>query len=278
MALWSVKEEEGYSVKYLLDWTNKRVKIKSYFATDYDALTKYLDVLAVENNLTKTILTAGEQDWQEFFVRGYWLEALHPTFFRGKAGFHVSKFYSRERRTPADWEKEEELLGAAKNSSREMSALNKDYKIRVALQSDVAGLAKLYSSVFVTYPTDVNDEGYLKEAMRKGAVFMVVTHKGQIISAASLDVDSETLSTELTDCATSPEYRGQGLMAHLLYYLEKQAKEMGLITIYTIARAGSAGINTVFAKHGYNYYGRFINNCDICGNFEDMNLWSKTIN
>jgi hypothetical protein len=66
-------------------------------------------------------------------------------------------------------------------------------------------------------------------------------------------------------------------MSHLVQELEKEAISLGLITLYTIARSLSIGINGVFARFGFKYYGRFVNNCDICGQFQDMNLWSKPL-
>lgn len=36
-------------------------------------------------------------------------------------------------------------------------------------------------------------------------------------------------------------------------------------------------MNRVLVQHGYAYSGRLVNNCDICGGFEDMNLWAKEL-
>ena len=44
-------------------------------------------------------------------------------------------------------------------------------------------------------------------------------------------------------------------------------------TWYTIARALSAGMNITFAKAGYRYAGTLVNNTDISGTIESMNVW-----
>jgi hypothetical protein len=34
-------------------------------------------------------------------------------------------------------------------------------------------------------------------------------------------------------------------------------------------------MNIVFMRAGFEYCGRLINNCDIYGQYEDMNIWVK---
>jgi hypothetical protein len=46
-------------------------------------------------------------------------------------------------------------------------------------------------------------------------------------------------------------------------------------TLYTIARSHSAGMNITFAKKGYLFGGTLINNTDISGKIESMNVWYK---
>jgi len=56
-----------------------------------------------------------------------------------------------------------------------------------------------------------------------------------------------------------------------------ELKNKGYIIVYSIARALSYGMNIVFAKQNYIYGGRLINNCNIMGKFEDMNIWFKEL-
>jgi hypothetical protein len=50
-----------------------------------------------------------------------------------------------------------------------------------------------------------------------------------------------------------------------------------IITAYTIARAESAGMNETFAKNGYKYCGTLVNNTNISGQIESMNVWVKKL-
>jgi len=271
---------DNFSVDLFVDTINQRLKIKNYRVLDYDAFNSYLKFVACANNLSKIIMVTKEEDWQHMFKRGFCLEALHPSFFKGSPGFHLSKFLSSERRNSFQWEKEEEILEIAFNptsKTKSLPSLPEGYEIRTAAVDDIRLLIPLYTRVFETYPVPLTDPEYLKKVIQNNTIFKLILHNGQAISAASIDVDKITLSAELTDCATLPEYSGQGLMSHLIFHLEQAGKSMNLITIFTIARAISPGINRVFARHNYTYYGRFINNCSICSGFEDMNLWSKQI-
>ena len=46
--------------------------------------------------------------------------------------------------------------------------------------------------------------------------------------------------------------------------------------LYTLARADEVGMNCVFAKLGYAYTGRLVNNCRMPNGWESMNIWCKS--
>lgn len=271
------EKTKTYSVDLYVDFFNKRLKVLDYTLEDCDTFCQYLDAMANHYDLTKIIMVARQQDWQSLFRRGFILEALHPSFFKGEPGYHLSKFLSADRRTSLLWDEEETVLKQVFQLSPQQKSLEPGFQLRAANTEDVPALAHLYAKVFETYPTPMDNPDYIEKVMQANTHFQIIEYKGSIVSAASLDIDWHTQSAELTDCATLPEYRGQSLMTHLVSRLEKEALDLGLITVYTIARATSVGINAVFFRHGYSYYGRFVNNCEICCQLEDMNLWSKRL-
>jgi len=59
--------------------------------------------------------------------------------------------------------------------------------------------------------------------------------------------------------------------------MENEVRAKGIKTAYTIARAASAGMNVTFAKGGYHFGGRLINNTNISGRIESMNVWFKSL-
>ena len=81
----------------------------------------------------------------------------------------------------------------------------------------------------------------------------------------------------MTDFATLSECRGNSLGTHLLEHMEQAVKTKSIKTAYTIARAASPGMNITFAKCDYEYGGRLINNTNISGQIESMNIWYKPL-
>ena len=66
-------------------------------------------------------------------------------------------------------------------------------------------------------------------------------------------------------------------MTHLLRMLERELEKRGYLCAYTMARARSFGMNAVFYGMGYEFMGRLVNNCDIYGAYEDMNIWVRRL-
>ena len=98
-----------------------------------------------------------------------------------------------------------------------------------------------------------------------------------MVAASSSEMDVDGRNTEMTDFATLPEARGQGLAQHLLQIMERAMRKTGIQTAYTIARALSPGMNITFAKAGYRFGGTLINNTQISGQIESMNVWYKAL-
>jgi GNAT superfamily N-acetyltransferase len=81
----------------------------------------------------------------------------------------------------------------------------------------------------------------------------------------------------MTDFATDPEHRRASLAAHLLAAMEADARQDGVKTAFTIARAVSYGINIMFARAGYAFGGTLVNNTNISGRVQSMNIWYKPL-
>lgn len=111
--------------------------------------------------------------------------------------------------------------------------------------------------------------------MQKNVDYFAIWHNERIVALSSSEMDFGSKNTEMTDFATLPEYQGNNLAAYLLQEMEKSAKQNGVKTAYTIARGVSYGINTIFSRNGYRFSGTLINNTNICGCLESMNVWYK---
>jgi putative beta-lysine N-acetyltransferase len=142
---------------------------------------------------------------------------------------------------------------------------------------DTEDISQIYKRVFKTYPFPIHNPAYIEETMNDNVVYFGIRDKGQLIAVSSCEMDMKSQNVEMTDFATLPEYRSQGLASSLLYEMENAMRQRGIMTAYTIARAVSHGMNITFAKHNYTFSGTLINNTDISGEIESMNVWYKAL-
>jgi putative beta-lysine N-acetyltransferase len=138
-------------------------------------------------------------------------------------------------------------------------------------------MAAVYARVFESYPFPIHDPAYLLETMDNDVRYQGVFQDDRLIALASAEIDVRGGNAEMTDFATLPDARGQGLAGLLLCGLESMLAEAGIATAYTIARATSFGMNITFAKNGYEYAGTLVNNTHIAGGLESMNVWYKRL-
>lgn len=268
---------DGFSATLFLDQFNQRIRVTEYTGPNLDALVMKLRWLSEANGFDKIICMATRKDWQQFLRHGYVLEAVLKYYLKGEDAYIVSKFRSQERLTSGNLM--EEILAIEQiietEDPQHVSDPSPDYGFRLARASDIPELIHLYQSIFESYPSPLVHEDYLRTVFAKETLFAVATLNGKIVAAASAELYPQHLSAELTDCATHPSSRGKGLMSYLLEILENEVLKRGYRCVYTMARARSYGMNCVFYRLGYEFMGRLINNCDIYGAYEDMNIWVR---
>ncbi len=261
-----------------LDYANSRLKVLKYNQLSVNMIMNAVSLARTEK-FGKVLVNCRLKDLKYFKEAGFVIEGMINGFFKGEDAYCMSLFLDKEREQSKNKEKEDEILELCFEKERILVPpdLNCEYKIRNSIENDIPQMVKLFKTVFKTYPSPIFDQDYLKKIMNKKVLFKVALKDNMIVSIASADMDKENLNAEITDCATYPEYRGQGLLSNLAYMLEKELVERKFNTLYSLSRAINAGINISLGKLGYDYGGRLVNNCDICGGFEDMNIWVKKI-
>jgi putative beta-lysine N-acetyltransferase len=148
---------------------------------------------------------------------------------------------------------------------------------RRATLADAPALAELLGETFEHYPTPSNDPEYVAQQLRDGTPFRVVEDGEQIVACASADLLRDARTAELTDCATRPQARGQGLMRRLLADLMDDLRDLGYPTAFTLARARIPGVNVAFSRLGFELRGTMLQSCRIGDGLEDMNVWSRAL-
>lgn len=247
---------------------------------DFPGILDRLEELARENGYGKIFAKVPATLAEGFTGRGFEIEAEVPRFFHGETALVVaSLFLDPRRRQPASGSKGKGIIDKAREAAQRPPnvGLPKEYTCDACTPGDVDEMAAVYRQVFESYPFPILDPAFLRTSMAEDTAFFGVRHQGRLVALASAEIDREERNAELTDFATIPEYRRKGLARFLLDTAERLLHEMGIITGYTIARAASQGMNTVFARHGYRYGGTLVKNTNICGRIEDMNVWYKRL-
>ncbi len=276
--LYQAVEHSDYRMNVYIDRHNQRVKLLEYEG-DAGRTADRLIELCRDYNMGKVICTIPETDSEVFVNRGYVPEGVISRYFRGEPARCVSYFGQTQRAVSRHTEKEDAIIEKAREVKGQYSNSEEPgFIVRTPTGDDAEEMAGLFGTVFKTYPTPMDSAEYIRKVIGKQVMFKVVEYQGRIVSAASADMNIRYLNAEITDCATLEEFRGRGLLSGLIYQIEQRLKEEGFIALYSLSRALSAGINIVLSKHGYEYAGRLINNCNIMGKFEDMNIWEKSIN
>ena len=149
------------------------------------------------------------------------------------------------------------------------------FEYTICEKSDACEIANVYKKVFETYPFPIHDPRYIEKTMDENLIYFCIWNGTNIVALASSEMDIESQNVEMTDFATLPEYQGNSFSLYLLQKMEHEMQKKNMKTAYTIARAASYGMNIAFTKSGYEYGGTLINNTNISGNFESMNVWYK---
>jgi beta-lysine N6-acetyltransferase len=271
---------KGHHARVFFDYYSKRLKVLDYEATDYRAMIHRLNWLARANDFDKIFFKAKREDWQKFLAFGYVLEGILRYYFKGEDAYVLSKFTSADRINSPHLIEEGQLIEnlMAKPRAYEPPPLPNGYDLVVGTPEHIPKLVSLYRRVFETYPSPLTHPDYILQTMERNVVYRIITNeRGDVVSAASAEIDEKHANAELTDCATKNTQRGKGLMFHILRKLEDDLRDRGIMTAYTLARAKSVGMNSVFYRLGYEFSGRLVNNCDIYGHFEDMNIWVRRL-
>ncbi|MFP4164160.1 MAG: putative beta-lysine N-acetyltransferase [Chitinispirillaceae bacterium] len=258
---------------------NDRIYLLKYDPADIDTILPKFEELVKQNGYTKIFAKVDEASEPTFLKEGFKREALIPNFYENSGCAFLGKYFSEDRKKLSEDIKAtiEDIIKTAENkaSSSAKAELPQGYEVRVLTAEDVDDLAELYKKVFDSYPFPIFDPDYLLDTMKSHVVYFGCFADGKLIAASSSEMDEGTRSVEMTDFATQPEHRGQSLALILLAEMEPEMRKRKIKTFFTIARSHSYGMNITFSKSGYKYGGTLVNNTNISGQIESMNVWYK---
>ncbi|MDY6792238.1 MAG: putative beta-lysine N-acetyltransferase [Thermodesulfobacteriota bacterium] len=257
---------------------NDRIYLMQLNTDDTHGLIATLNDMALKNGYGKIFGKIPASVWKDFKSADYVKEAVVPRFFLGKTdGFFIAKYFSAKRQRAQD---AETLLRLVNNAGRGIA--NKkprtDRTVRDVVSckpSDAEEMSTIYRQVFSSYPFPIHQPTYLQRMLKEGVLYFCIRMQGRIAAIAAVEINLINKNAEMTDFATLPKWRSMGFADTLLRYMDNKARKLGIITAYTIARAESHGMNSVFKNNGYNYSGLLKNNSQICGSIQSMTVWYK---
>jgi putative beta-lysine N-acetyltransferase len=258
---------------------NDRVYLMKFYPDDFPEIIANIEKLCRKHKYSKVFAKVPSRFVPSFLVSGYSVEAYVPRFFYGNEdAFFLARYFSKKRSQP-DNEDITKFQAVLKREEEAVSSplLESRFEFGVMTKEDAEVMASLYREVFASYPFPIHDAEYLKETMDDNIVYYGITDGKRLVGLSSAETDKEFLNVEMTDFAVLPEFRGNGVAYYLLCRMEEDMKARGMKTAFTIARLKSAGMNLTFKKAGYSYSGTLINNTNIAGALESMNVWYKPI-
>jgi beta-lysine N6-acetyltransferase len=259
---------------------NNRVYVMKLAISDIPEIIRYTDDLARKEGYSKIFVKVPEASVEIFANDGYITEATVPFFFQGKeSSVFMAKYLDPKRKELRDPLITANVLSEAFGHAgeRAVHALPDGFSLMHAHAGDVKDIAALYRTVFQTYPFPISDPEYIHESMQGNIRYFVIKKSHQLAAVASCEIDAENYNIEVTDFATNPLFRGRGFAALLLHTMETEMRKERIQLAYTICRAAFGPINTVFAGSGYQFGGLLVNNTNICGSVESMNVWYKKL-
>lgn len=256
-----------------------RIYLMKLNQADMPGILTQLEQMARKNQYTKLFAKVPSKYKQEFESFNYQQEAYIPNFFCGSDDVSfMCKYFSDKRFINRDEDTINNVILTANSKYTGDLILGKSpYIIRKCTVDDASQIVEVYKEVFESYPFPIHDINYIIDTMNQHIIYYCVEDGDKVVALASSEEDTKNLNSEMTDFATLEAYRGKNLSLHLLHKMEQDLKARSFKTAYTIARSLSYSMNITFAKIGYKYSGTLINNTNICGALESMNVWYKNL-
>lgn len=260
---------------------SNRIYLMKLDKSDLPEIVEKLDLLARCEGYTKLFAKVPAEAEGEFIANGYRREACIPGFYQGKEdAVFLGKYMDSSRSSPENFEELQSVLNLAREKAENPSGkcvLPAGLSMLPCGSEHSDAMSRIYKIVFPSYPFPIHDPEYLRETMRSHIDYFGIVQEGSLVALSSSEMDLHGSNVEMTDFATLPEYRGQGLARFLLQEMEKAMVKRNMHTAYTISRAVSPGMNITFSRMGYTYGGTLVNNTQISGSIESMNIWHKLL-
>lgn len=255
---------------------SNRIYLMDFSPADFPDIIHEMDVLAEDNGYGKSFVKIPAHYSPLFLQAGYETEAVVPKFYSGREdALFMAKYFDplRRRLTSNELKRFQKLLLSKGNT--DIHPLDASYQLKLLTKDDAHQMAELFSQVFESYPFPVFDPSFLRHEMTANTVYFGVFHNSELVAISSAECNPKYKNAEMTDFAVLTSQRGKKIASHLLRAMEHFLIKKGYLTFYTIARLNSPSMNKTFMNLNYSYAGTLVNNTQIAGQIESMNVWYK---
>jgi len=259
---------------------NDRIYLLKHAQEDFPGIEKQLSSLASKNNYSKIVVKIPSWAAPLFQKEGYIIEAVIPGFYNGEEDAFLMSLFRDSKRQKSDAEKLTGLynvLAGRRNDKSALPALEKEYRIEQLTEDHIDGITDIYGTIFATYPFPIHSPEYIHKTMQENIIYFGVFYGDKLAGVSSAETNPEYRNAEMTDFAVLNDYRGKSLAVHLLSAMEGSMSKQNYKSLYTIARLNSTGMNITFLKNNYKFSGTLINNTNISGKIESMNVYYKLL-
>lgn len=261
----------------VIDPYNRRFKLIGWTAEDI-GLIGLPEIRAKAGDATKGIVYSKSGQKTPFETLGFNHEAVVDGFFADGSDAHLySCFLDAQRGRQNPNERVHECLRLAQDKEAAAFEIPAAMTARRAMSNDAQALHEFLARHFDDYPTPIDANYLANEMQRQETYFRVCMYNGEIVASASAEIDHENKNAEISDCATRSDVRGKGIVSALVQQIERDVNALfGITDFYSLARAGEIGMNCAFAKCGYTYKGRLVNNCRMPNGWESIHVWCRS--
>ncbi|PTN05945.1 putative beta-lysine N-acetyltransferase [Mangrovibacterium marinum] len=259
---------------------NDRIYLMKVHPGDEAEILTQLNQLAEEQDYGKLFCKIPQHLVARFQDDGFTAEAIIPDFYQGREdAFFMARYRHAERAQLREQEQLQQLrkLFATATSTSNKRSLPQGYTLRQLTPEDAEPTAAIYQQVFASYPFPIFDPEYIRQTMADNVMYFGAEQDGKLVALSSSEIDFKGGNAEMTDFSTLPGHLGKGLSLHLLEYMEREMLSLKIKTLYTIARLNSLPMNKTFLRRNYRYAGTLIQNTNIAGQLESMNLYYKQL-
>lgn len=255
---------------------NDRIYLMKSGEGDARMTLSALQELAEKHNYTKLFCKVPASKALVFVADGFIKEASIPGFYNAREdALFLGKFLEPQRQEVDGLEEFQRFLSAYNHAATQKKSLPAEFTLRRLGESDVQGIVDIYKEIFKSYPFPIHDPAYILSTMEDNVQYYGAESNGRLAAVSSAEIDFKGANAEMTDFATSAAFQGNSLASFLLERMETDMHAQGIKTLYTIARLKSLAMNKTFLKAGYQFSGTLVNNTNIAGNIESMNIYYK---